>query len=127
MIDEVSSHCPTRNSEKMLPVLPISIFGRDQPEINLVYQLGGLHRVAGSFASHHEMSEPAQVGRHQVEELVLHLAVSLLPLMQQLGNVAHIDQVELVECGQQFSTCLDKVGGPFEQVSLVRMSLTNLR
>ena len=52
MVDQVPAHGSSSYSEKMLPVLPIPIFGGDQPEVNLVDQFGGLQGVALALALH---------------------------------------------------------------------------
>jgi hypothetical protein len=42
MIDQMSAHGSTGNSEKVLPILPIAILGGDQANVYLIDQSGGL-------------------------------------------------------------------------------------
>jgi hypothetical protein len=52
MINQVPTHGSSSYSEKMLPVLPISVLGSDHAEVNLVYQLGGLQGVTFALPFH---------------------------------------------------------------------------
>ncbi len=100
MIDQISSHGSSRYSEKMLPVLPIPILGRDHAEINLVHQLGGLQGVVLALALHQIVSQSAQVGEDQREELVFSLAASLSPLVQKVRDVSHGLVQDFSGCGE---------------------------
>ena len=52
MVNQVPTHGSGSNSEKMLPVPPIPILGRNHPEVDLIDQFRGLHGVALTLALH---------------------------------------------------------------------------
>src|SRR3984885_6438530 len=100
MVDQISTHGSSSYSVKMLPVLPISFFGRHHAEIYLIHQLGGLQAVVLALPLHKIVSQPTQVGQYQREELVFSLAAPRPPFVEKVrdvsGRVVHITQ----RCGR---------------------------
>jgi len=77
----------------MGPILPIPIPGCDETDVDLVNQLRGLQGVALALTLHQVVRQASQVGEHDGEELVFGLAISVPPLMQEMGNVAHFRHI----------------------------------
>ena len=67
VIDQIPSHGPSSYSEEMLPILPISIFGRHQADIDLVHKVGCLQAVVGTLAPHQVSGQAPQVGQHKLK------------------------------------------------------------
>jgi len=90
VIDQMSPHGSTSNSEKVLPILPVAIFGGYQPNVNLVDQFGRLEGMALPFAFHEVMRQPAQVRVQAAEKFIFRLCCALPPLMQELGDFSNL-------------------------------------
>src|SRR5262245_20388007 len=83
-------HRPASYSEKMRPILPISILGIDEPNVDLVYQLRRLQGMTLAFAFKQISSQAPQVWQYKLEQFVFCVAVALTPSMQELGDIRHI-------------------------------------
>ena len=75
----------------MLPVVPVAIFGADQPKIDLVYEFRRLQGMVLALPLHEVMRKPSQIRQYQREQFVFSLAVSFAPFMSLDGAyVTHI-------------------------------------
>jgi hypothetical protein len=90
MVDQVSAHGSTGNSEKVAPVPPIAISGADKTDIDLIDKFGRLKGMTLALALHQEVCEAAKVGEDDVEEFALSVGTALAPTLQEPGDVARL-------------------------------------
>ena len=79
MVNEVSSHRSSRNSEKMRPIPPINLPGSDQLEIYLIHQLTCLQRMVRSLAVHEVLGELTQIAQYGAKELIFRRTIAVTP------------------------------------------------
>jgi len=79
MVNEVSSHRSSRNSEKMRPIPPINLPGSDQLKIDLIHQLTGLKRMVPLLAVHHELGKLPQIAQYGAKELIFSRTITVTP------------------------------------------------
>ena len=90
MIDQDHAHDLRGEGEKVRAIGPIGRTLVAETKIQLADQTGGLQSMAGMLALQAAMSDAAQIGIYQRQQLLKRFRLAGLPFLQQPSDVARI-------------------------------------